>query len=65
MTIIIDAPRFDILVTESNDYQGTPRYIVCYGLQVERFDTLQEALREFRNCLSHAAACQGEFEEAA
>lgn len=58
-TIIIDAPRFDITVTESRDYRDEPRYLVRYSLEAKRRDTLAEALREFADCLSHAMACEG------
>lgn len=58
-TIIIDAPRFDICVTESLDYKREPRYLVRYGLEAKRRDTLAAAMREFHDCLQHALACEG------
>ncbi len=57
-TVIIDAPRFDITVTESNDYRRVPRYLIRYGLDAKNRDTLAEALREFQHCLAHATALE-------
>ncbi len=56
---IIDAPRFDLAVTESPDYRGEPRYLVRYGLETKRRDTLAEAMHEFQLCLFHALDTEG------
>ena len=32
---------------------------VRYGLQVKLFDTVSEAIREFKNCQLHALTCEG------
>ncbi len=55
-TIIIDAPRFDIGLTESPGFDGTPRYLLRYGLGTTVYGTLAGAVRGFQESLAHAMA---------
>ncbi len=57
--VIIDAPAFDITVTESPNYKGEPEYLIRYGLEAKRRPSLEEAMREFGHCIDHAAASMG------
>ena len=38
-------------------------YAVRYGLQVKSNMRLSDATEEYRNCLSHALGCAGEFDD--
>ncbi len=57
-TIIIDAPRFDIAVTESQAFDGQPRYLVRYGLDTAICGTLAGAVQAFQERLAHALALE-------
>lgn len=57
--VIIESKHFDINVVEAFDSYGLPRYIVRYGLQVEKEPTMEKALVNFKNCLHHAMECEG------
>lgn len=57
MNKIIESELFDIILTEHKDYKGDSIYRLCYGLQVETFNCLKEAVNSFSNCLSHALNC--------
>lgn len=58
MTTVLASPMFDIELTQSRDYLQRNRYVLRYGLQVEKFDTLAAAIPEFNNCLHHARECE-------
>lgn len=57
MRKIIESELFDIILTEHKDYKGDPIYRLCYGLQVETFNCLREAINNFNDCLYHALDC--------
>ena len=63
MGLIIDSKRFDICVVGAKDYKNVERYIIRYGLEVYKRDTLLEAMEEFNNCLNHAMQCEGLFDD--
>lgn len=55
MRIIIDTSEaHGVIVIESPDWQGVPRYVVVYGLEATHHDTLTAALSRYRDCLAHA-----------
>lgn len=55
MRILIDSSEsFGVVVIESPDRRGIPRYVVVYGLQATCHDTLEDALDQYRDCLAHA-----------
>ena len=59
MTKIIESEEFDIILTKHKDYKGGPIYRLCYGLQVDTFDCLRDAVDSFNGCLEHALNCEG------
>ena len=59
MSKIIESEAFDIILTKHKDYKGDYIYRLCYGLQVQTFDCLREAVDSFNGCLSHALDCGG------
>jgi len=59
MNKIIESEVFDIILTKHKDYKGDSIYRLCYGLQVETFDCLREAVDSFNDCLAHALVCEG------
>ena len=59
MTKIIESEVFDIILAEHKDYKGYSIYRLYYGLQVESFDCLREAMNSFNYCMSHALECEG------
>lgn len=63
MATIIESQAFDICVTESPDYKGVPRYIVRYGLDVKKRESLLEAIDAFKACLDHALQCEGYLDD--
>ena len=44
MRKIIESELFDIILTEHKDYKNDTIYRLCYGLQVETFNCLREAI---------------------
>jgi hypothetical protein len=59
MNKIIESEVFDIILAEHKDYRGVSIYRLYYGLQVESFDCLKEAINSFNGCISHALECGG------
>jgi hypothetical protein len=58
--VIAESLEYDITVTESPDYKGKPRYVVRYGLEVKKCQTLREAVTAFVACLGHATNYDGD-----
>lgn len=60
MKVLISASGLDFepkLVETGNGYA------TVYGSEVENFETFDDALRDFRQCCSHAASCMGLLDE--
>jgi hypothetical protein len=61
--IISQSVQFDVILKENFDYKGDNVFTVIYGLQAEQFDDLLVALDAYTSCISHAATCNGYFED--
>lgn len=51
-----------LLLIEARDYRYNLRYIVVYGLQIFRHNTLAQAENRFLECFNHARANDKELE---
>ncbi len=56
---IIESAKFNIDVTECKDYKGNNAYVIRYGLECKRRDSIEDAMIEFHHCLNHAMSCEG------
>jgi hypothetical protein len=61
--IISQSVEFDVILKENLEYTGEKVFTVIYGLQVEQFDNMLVALDEYTSCITHAATCNGYFED--
>lgn len=55
----------ELLLLESLNYDLHQRWLVIYGLQVQRFDNLREAEEHWLSCFRHDQRCRhpGEGED--
>lgn len=58
MNLLMSCAGFDTPVTMHCD----GRFIVTYGLQVNTFDDLMQAIAEYESCVIHSATCAGMFD---
>ena len=52
--IIQSNGRFGVYLHAANNFKGFEDYVVIYGLQVERFESIRQALDHFSDCVEHA-----------
>lgn len=55
--IIQQSEAYNVYMFKDSDYKYRTVYTVKYGLQVEKFETLQQAMNNYANCLQHAVTC--------
>jgi len=56
--IIQQNEKYGIYIISAPDYKNVTRYLVIYGLQVDKAGSLQGAIRLFNSALEHAILCE-------
>ena len=57
--LVINNERALLWYTHPN-YKRQETHVVCYGLEVKQFDSMQEAQAHYSACVKHSKACDGE-----
>lgn len=63
MKTLIQNEVAGVLVYSHPDYKGDTIYVVCYGLDVKKTESLQETMMIYGNCLEHYKNCVSPVDE--
>lgn len=62
MNIILTDTQSGIIAYSAYNYKQNKVFVVCYGLEIKKFTTIEDMYKNIKNCIDHANLIDEDYE---